>query len=285
MIVFHHVKSLRAGLACHRNAGKQIGAVLTMGALHEGHLALFARARAQCNIVVGTIFVNPAQFEKKSDLKAYPINIQGDIDALRAAKVDFLFIPAYDEIYPLNDETIVETQRSANILHGKTRKGHFRGVTTVVARFFNIIQPDIAFFGEKDYQQLQLIKRMVKDLHFPISICGHETVRAPDGLALSSRNQRLNKIERTSATVLYRALEAARLSVRPINVLTIKELIREIVAKEHCAQNLSIDIVDPENLTPLEGDLRQKAMIMISAEFGEVLLLDQMLISPDVQTK
>ena len=185
-----------------RRAGESVGLVTTMGALHEGHLTLMRRARQVHDRVVATIFVNPTQCGQVADLAHYPSDDARDIDMLRDLGVDALFLPEVDVIYPPGDETIVETTHLANMLHGRIRPGHFRGVATVVARLFNICLPDAAYFGEKDYQQLQVIKRMVRDLHFPLSVMGVPTVREADGLAMSSRNVRLTPEARAAAVVL-----------------------------------------------------------------------------------
>lgn len=203
------ISDIRSAVALYRQAGERVGLVTTMGALHEGHLALIRAARAENDRVVATIFVNPTQFGEVADLAHYPSDDINDISLLEAEKVDALFLPEVEFIYPPGDETIVETTHLANMLHGKVRPGHFRGVATVVARLFNICTPDAAFFGEKDYQQLQVIRKMVRDLHFPLQIRSVPTVREPSGLAMSSRNQRLSPEDRAAAVVLNQALERA----------------------------------------------------------------------------
>ena len=176
MIVCRSISEIRSSIAASKKPTDTIGLVPTMGFLHNGHMALVEQAKAKASCVIATIYVNPSQFGEATDLDAYPRNESRDLAMLEAAGVDTVLIPDTGDIYPEGDETIVETTRLANTLHGKVRPGHFRGVTTVVARLFNIVQPEFAFFGEKDFQQLQVIKRMVRDLHFPIQIIGVPTV-------------------------------------------------------------------------------------------------------------
>jgi pantoate--beta-alanine ligase len=252
-----------------------------MGALHEGHLALMAAARARAGRVVASIFVNPTQFGDPADLAAYPRTIQRDAGMLRAAGVDALFLPSVAEMYPEGDETIVETVRLAAAHHGAVRPGHFRGVATVVLKLLNIVRPDVALFGEKDYQQLAVIRRMVRDLFVPVEIVGHPTVRAADGLALSSRNARLTPEGRRAATVLARSLDRAAAMARdgaPPERLA--EAIRATVAGEPRARLRGLDIVDAESFAPVARVVTRPAGIMLSAEIDGVLLIDQREIAP-----
>ena len=265
------VPDIRAAVASFRAAGDSVGLVTTMGALHEGHLTLMRRARADHDRVVATIFVNPTQFGEVADLAHYPSDDARDIDLLTAEGVDALFLPTVETIYPPGDETIVETTHLANVLHGKVRPGHFRGVATVVARLFNICLPDAAYFGEKDYQQLQVIRRMVRDLHFPLRIVGVPTVREADGLAMSSRNVRLTPEDRAAAVVLNQSLAQAE---------ALGDAIRATIKAEPRAILRAVDIVAAESLTPVSGPVTEKIAIMLSAEFGGVLLIDQREITP-----
>ena len=209
MQICRTVADIRAAVAQYRRDGATIGLVTTMGALHAGHMQLVAEAKGTHDRVIATIFVNPTQFGNPADLESYPRTEAADLAMLEAAGVSAAFIPQVSEIYPAGDETIVETTRLANMLHGLVRPGHFRGVATVVCKLFNIIQADAAYFGEKDYQQLQVIRRMVRDLHMPVQIFGVATVREADGLAMSSRNVRLTPMDRATAVCLSRALDAA----------------------------------------------------------------------------
>jgi pantoate--beta-alanine ligase len=250
-----------------------------MGFLHAGHMALVAEAKSRADRVVVTIFVNPTQFGQASDLESYPRDEMRDLKMLEKAGVDVVLIPEVEEVYPEGDETIVETTRLANMLHGKVRPGHFRGVTTVVARLFNFVQPDIACFGEKDYQQLQVIKRMTRDLAFPIDIIGVPIVREADGLAMSSRNVRLGAEDRKAALVLSRALDAAEAQPEK-SVEGLRVLITEVIGSEPRATLTGLDIVEAETLNDIQGPLTSTTAIMLSVEFGGVLLLDQREIKP-----
>ena len=275
------VPDIRDAVAGFRKAGESVGLVTTMGALHEGHLTLMRRAREHHDRVVATIFVNPTQFGEVADLAHYPSDDARDIDLLTAEGVDALFLPTVETIYPPGDETIVETTHLANVLHGKVRPGHFRGVATVVARLFNICLPDAAYFGEKDYQQLQVIRRMVRDLHFPLEIVGVPTVREPDGLAMSSRNVRLTPEDRAAAVVLNQSLEQAEALVAAgTTVEALGDAIRACIKSEPRAILRAVDIVAAESLTPVSGPISEKIAIMLSAEFGGVLLIDQREITP-----
>ncbi|MEM6387309.1 MAG: pantoate--beta-alanine ligase [Pseudomonadota bacterium] len=281
MKVCDTVETIRQTNRAYRTNGHSIGLVTTMGALHEGHLTLIRRAAADNDRVVATIFVNPTQFGEVADLAHYPSDDARDIDLLKGEGVDALFLPEVDVIYPSGDETIVETTELANKLHGKVRPGHFRGVATVVARLFNICLPDAAYFGEKDYQQLQVIKKMVRDLHFPLEIVGVPTVREPDGLAMSSRNVRLTPEDRVAATILNESLtEAESLVANGTTVEDLADAIRNRIKSEPRATLRAIDIVEAETLAPLSGPVRAKIAIMVSAEFGGILLIDQREMAP-----
>lgn len=264
-----------------RTAGESVGLVPTMGFLHEGHMSLVAAAKKAADRVVVTIFVNPTQFGEAADLESYPRDEARDLEMLEQAGVDVVLIPSVEEVYPGGDETIVETTRMANMLHGLVRPGHFRGVTTVVARLFNFVQPDIACFGEKDYQQLQVIKRMTRDLAFPIDIRGVPTVREPDGLAMSSRNVRLTPEDRAAALVLSQSLTAAeQAAAKGTTIEVLRDLISSTVSAEPRATLCGLDIVGAEDLSDLSGDLTSPAAIMISVEFGGILLIDQRVVTP-----
>jgi len=281
MQVCRTISDLRAQVGAFKAKGDSVALVPTMGFLHAGHIALIAKAQSECKRCVVTIFVNPTQFGDARDLDAYPRDEARDLDMLRQAGVDAVLIPSVDEIYPPGDETIVETTRLASILHGKVRPGHFRGVTTVVARLFNIAQPDRAYFGEKDWQQLQVIKRMVRDLHMPLAVVGVPTVRESDGLAMSSRNARLTAEDRKAACVLGQSLEAAATAAaRGADISEIGNIIRAAINLEPRATLRAVDIVWRETLEPAGGPLTKPIAIMLSAEFGGILLIDQREITP-----
>lgn len=281
MKICRTVEETRAAVAALKTGGKRLGFVPTMGALHDGHMSLVALAREVTDFVAVSIFVNPTQFGEDTDLQNYPRNEARDLAMLQEAGVDLVFLPEVETIYPPGHETIVETTRLANILHGAVRPGHFRGVTSVVTRLFNIVQPDVAVFGEKDYQQLQVIKRMVADLHMPVTILGGPTQREADGLAMSSRNARLNDADRAAAVVLHKALNAAAdLAQTGISVAAIRALIEAIIASEPRASLKGLDTVTPDTLEPVEGPLTQPLAVMLSVQFSDILLIDQKVIQP-----
>jgi len=209
MHICRTIADIRATVASFRTTGETIVLVPTMGYLHDGHMALVDRAKSEGQRVVASIFVNPTQFSPTEDLSTYPRDETRDLAMLEAAGVDAVFIPDVSEIYPDGAQTIVETTDLARILIGKLRPGHFRGVATVVTKLFNIIQPDTACFGEKDYQQLCVIRQFTRDLNIPVRIIGVPTVREADGLAMSSRNVRLTPEDRAAAVILNQALTEA----------------------------------------------------------------------------
>ena len=281
MKVCRTIAEYRAEIARFRALGESVGLVTTMGALHAGHRALVEAARAAHDRVVTTIFVNPTQFGQKADLENYPRTEEADLAMFREAGVDAVLIPTVTEIYPEGDETIVETTRLANVFHGQIRPGHFRGVATVVTKLFNIATPDAAYFGEKDYQQLAVIRRMVRDLHMPLAIVGVPTVREPDGLAMSSRNVRLTPKDRAAAPVLSASLDVAEGVARQgATVTDLEEVVRSVIASEPRATLKGLDIVWADTFEPAEGPVTRTVGIMISADFGEVLLIDQREITP-----
>lgn len=257
-----------------------IGLVTTMGVLHAGHMALVKAASTHDN-VVATIFVNPTQFGDPSDLDTYPRTETEDLALLEQAGVAAVFIPTVGEIYPEGEETIVESTNLANVFHGLVRPGHYRGVATVVTKLFNIIRADAAYFGEKDYQQLAVIRTMVRDLHMPIAIHGVQTVREHDGLAMSSRNIRLTPADRAAAPILIAALTAAEVMIQDgATVEAAHDIIAATIATEPLATLGAIDIVDPATFAPATGTPSGPVGIMISAEFGEVMLIDQKEVTP-----
>ncbi|MEP2784621.1 MAG: pantoate--beta-alanine ligase [Pseudoruegeria sp.] len=277
----HTIETTRAVISMLRTGGKRIGFVPTMGFLHEGHLSLVRRAKEVSDHVVVSIFVNPTQFGNPADLEKYPRNTEGDLALLRTEGVDLVFLPDVNDIYPEGAETIVETTVLANMLHGLVRPGHFRGVTTVVNKFFNIIQPDVAVFGEKDFQQLAVIRKMVRDLHIPIEIIGGKTLRDPDGLAMSSRNVRLSHDDRLAALALNQSLDIAQnMVLRGTTVEMVEAAISGHISAEPRATLRAVDICDADTLTPLKGPITGPIAFMISAEFGGILLIDQRVVTP-----
>lgn len=253
-----------------------------MGFLHEGHLALVEKARADCEKVVATIFVNPTQFGEAADLENYPRNETRDCELLKAAGVDAVFIPDPSEMYHPQAETIVETTELASTLMGALRPGHFRGVCTVVSKLLNIVQPDRAYFGEKDYQQLLVIRTMVRDLDIPVDIVGVPTQREADGLAMSSRNVRLSPEARQNAVALSAALSWAedQASRGSVTIETLRAGITEKLAATPGADVKSVDIQDAATLADVTGPLEDPVVILLAVRFEPVLLIDQRVVSP-----
>ena len=239
-----------------------------MGALHPGHEALIGGARRECGIVVVSIFVNPLQFGPNEDYARYPRTLEKDVEICRRQGTDVVFNPSPDDMYPLPPLTFAQVTRVSEHLCGKFRPGHFRGVATVVLKLFNIVRPDRAYFGEKDMQQLAVIRRMVADLNIPVEIAAVPTVREPDGLAISSRNQHLNSAERKAAPVLYRALEEAVKRIRSgeRDASKVREAAIAILESEPLVRIEYLEIVDPTEIQPLStisGPVRIAAAVWI----------------------
>ena len=260
-----------------RREGATVGLVPTMGYLHEGHLSLMAAARADTDFVMATIFVNPLQFAPGEDLASYPRDPDGDRAKAEAAAVDLLFSPEHDEMYPDEVLTTVSVGGISQSMEGATRPTHFAGVATVVAKLFAIAGPCRAYFGEKDFQQLAVVRKMVADLSFPVEVIGCPIVREPDGLALSSRNAYLTPDQREAAPVLQRALKAGAASVRAgeRDPSAVRTLIGEIIAAEPEAELDYVALVDPATLEPPAGDLEPGTYrLLTAARFGVPRLLD-----------
>jgi pantoate--beta-alanine ligase len=258
-----------------RRRGESVGLVPTMGALHAGHLALMERARTECDRVVVSLFVNPTQFNQAADLEKYPRTFEADLDACRDAGVDWLFAPTTQEMYPAKGVTHVEVEDLTEGLCGPFRPGHFRGVATVVAKLLHIVEPDRAYFGEKDFQQLAVIRRMVRDLDFAVKIVPVETVREPDGLAMSSRNARLSVEEREAAGALSRALRAAQQAAAggERDAEALRGIARAELAAEPLARVEYLEIVDPETLEPLPR-VESAARMAMAVWIANVRLID-----------
>jgi len=256
-----------------------------MGFLHDGHMSLVRRARAEGGKVAVSIFVNPTQFGPTEDLSTYPRDEARDLEMLRDAGVDAVFIPDVAEVYDPAAQTIVETTDLAKVLIGKLRPGHFRGVATVVTKLFNIIRPDAAVFGEKDYQQLAVIRTMVRDLDMDVQIIGGPIMREADGLAMSSRNVRLTPEDRAAAPVLARALtEAADMAPAGVTASRLRSHVRATLEAEPRAQVQSVDIRDAETLETISGPLTRPAVILLAVKFGQVFLIDNRVVSPKEST-
>ena len=276
------IGELRAALKEPRRQGRRIGLVPTMGAFHEGHLSLMRAARESCDQVVVSLFVNPTQFDERSDLDAYPRD--EDRDAMLAAeeRVDLMFAPPVEEVYPVGFATTVAVGSLTTVLEGEQRgPRHFEGVATVVTKLLNIVAPDVAYFGQKDAQQALVIRRLVLDLNLPVEIEVGPIVREPDGLAMSSRNRRLTSQERRRATALSRSLSVAQAlvaagetSVPTIVATASAELDRAEIATEY------LQIVDPETLVPLSA-IDAPALALVAGRVGSTRLIDNQLLSPN----
>jgi len=270
--VCHTVAEVRKAL---KAAKRPLGLVPTMGYLHAGHLALVKRARGENETVAVSIFVNPTQFGPNEDLAEYPRDMKRDLRLLEEEEVDLVFAPEPQEMYPLDFSTYVQVERVTEQLEGASRPGHFRGVATVVAKLFNSIQPDRAYFGQKDAQQLRVIRKMVDDLNMPVDIRAVPIVREKDGLAMSSRNVRLSPPERTAALVLSRALDAARAlyddGAREAQRL--RDAMRAELAREPLAKPDYVSVADAETLREL-GTIDRPALVSLAVRVGPVRLID-----------
>lgn len=273
------IEEMRSACRQARYAGKRIGFVPTMGALHEGHLSLVRAARGTNDVVAVSIFVNPTQFGPTEDLSKYPRTFERDCELLKKESADLLFAPAAEEMYPPVAVTWVNVEGLSEKLDGKSRPGHLRGVTTVVAKLFHIVEPDAAFFGQKDAAQLAVIRRMVRDLNFPIEIVGCPIVREPDGLAMSSRNAYLDERQRQQALVLYRSLMRVKQSweagERRATELIASGL--EEIRKEPAVGIDYFEIVNAETLDPVEH-VTEGALVAVAAYLGATRLIDNILL-------
>jgi pantoate--beta-alanine ligase len=273
------IDEMRTASRALRRAGQRLGFVPTMGALHEGHLSLVRAARASCDVVAASIFVNPTQFGPNEDLAKYPRSFERDREMLEREGVELLFAPSVEEMYPAGAVTWVTVEGLSGKLDGRSRPGHFRGVTTVVAKLIHIVEPDAAFFGQKDAAQLAIIRRMVRDLNLPVEIVVCPIVREPDGLAMSSRNAYLDPEQRKQAWLLHRALmrvqaladagerDAARLVAAG----------REVLAGESWVRLDYFEIVDPETLDSV-ADVSGGALVAVAAFVGGTRLIDNVIL-------
>jgi pantoate--beta-alanine ligase len=268
---------LKRGMASERG----LGFVPTMGALHAGHLSLIATARAECDAVVASIFVNPRQFGAGEDYSVYPREFEEDCRKLESAGVEILFAPAAVDMYPLGASTFVEVEGVGNRLDGASRPGHFRGVATVVAKLFNIVGPDKAYFGQKDAAQVAVLRAMVRDLNFPVELVACPTVREDDGLALSSRNRYLSAEERPRALILSRTLETAKhlAKEKGSTAQALREAMRKQLAEDPQVRVDYAEVVSADTLEPIE-DISNGALIALAAWVGKTRLIDNLLIEP-----
>ena len=274
------IEDLRAALAAARDGPKRVGFVPTMGYLHKGHLELVARARAENEISVVSIFVNPLQFGANEDLAAYPRDLARDSKLLEEAGVDFLFAPEVADMYPRPMETVVDVPTLGSELEGSVRPGHFAGVATVVTKLFNIVGPDAAYFGEKDYQQVAVIRRMVEDLAQPVRVVPVPTVREDDGLACSSRNVYLSAEERAAAVIVPNTLaEAERLHKGGIaTAAELEAALTRFVEAEPRAVPEVIAVRDPDTLAPLAEIAGRPVLVLLFIRIGKTKLLDNRVI-------
>ena len=270
-----------------RHAKKQgtLALVPTMGALHDGHLSLVRAARAACDTVVVSIFVNPTQFGPNEDYERYPRTLDADLALLAQEQVDFVFVPDKAEMYPIGKTaTLVEVPHIGDRLDGASRLGHFRAVATVVAKLFHITMPDAAFFGQKDAAQVAVLRAMVRDLNFPLELVVCPTVREPDGLAMSSRNRYLTVSERRQSLALYRSLlsahDEAHRGIRDAREL--RNTMMRVMQNEPSARVEYVEVVDPETLLPIE-DVSEGALLAIAAQIGRTRLIDNVLLPPSTR--
>jgi pantoate--beta-alanine ligase len=267
-----------------RAENRIIGLVPTMGALHAGHLSLIERAKRDCSPVIVSIFVNPKQFGPNEDFSKYPRTFESDSEKLERAGVDFLFAPEPSEIYPDGFATYVNVDGLSEKLEGRSRPGHFRGVTTIVMKLLQIVQPDFAYFGRKDAQQSRLVTRMARDLNLDTEIVVCPPVREPDGLALSSRNIYLNSEERKAASVLYRALDAARseLAAGVHDALQLHAVLQRTLGEERHARVDYAEIVDAESFQPV-ARVSKPCYVLLAVFIGKTRLIDNLYFEPKAQ--
>jgi len=280
MKICHTRDEMRAARHVARREGKTVGLVPTMGALHEGHLSLVRMARAQCDLVVVSIFINPLQFGPHEDLAKYPRNFDRDRDLLEREGVEVIFAPTVEEMYPAGAITYVTVEALSDRLCGRSRPGHFRGVTTVVSKLFHIVEPDRAFFGQKDAAQSVIIRRMVRDLDIPVQVVIGPIVREPDGLAMSSRNAYLDASQRLSALVLHRSLLAVqeRFDRGERKVQALIEAGKQVFSEDPSVRLDYLEIVDPETLDPVDR-FSHSALVAVAAFVGKARLIDNVVLT------
>lgn len=277
-----NIKEMKDVVRDLKSQGKIIGFVPTMGYLHEGHLSLVRSSVRKADTTVVSIFVNPTQFGQKEDFKEYPRDIKRDSACLEREGVDYLFFPDTEEMYPYGFKTYVEVQDLQTKLCGRSRPEHFRGVCTVVLKLFNIVNPDLAFFGQKDAQQAIILKNMARDLYLEVKIEVLPIVREKDGLALSSRNEYLDKRERQTALVLYRSLQKAKKMIMEgeRKAAQIIEKMKELIGKEPLVEIDYVDIVDLDELSSVEA-VGEEALIALAVYVGKTRLIDNMIVEID----
>jgi pantoate--beta-alanine ligase len=281
MRIIRDIREMQAASRAARVQGSAIGFVPTMGALHEGHLSLVRRARSAANLVVVSIFVNPLQFGPAEDFSQYPRTLEADCLRLEGEGVEIVFAPPNEQMYPAGATTVVHVEGLSDRLDGRSRPGHFRGVSTVVAKLFHIVQPDYAVFGQKDAAQVAVLRRMVRDLNMDVELIVAPIVREADGIALSSRNAYLTPEQRRQALVLHRALlqvEACANSGES-SAERLRSVALAVLASEPAAKLDYVEIIHPDTLEPV-GDLAQGALAAVAVSFGSTRLIDNLLLPP-----
>ena len=281
MKICETIIDMRAASRAARREGRRLGFVPTMGALHDGHLLLIRAAKAQCDVVAVSIFVNPLQFGPNEDLARYPRTFEPDRKMLKKEGVDLLFAPAPEEMYPAGAVTFVTVEGLSDKLCGRSRPGHFRGVTTVVAKLFHIVEPDCAFFGQKDAAQAAIIRRMVRDLNIPVEVVVCPIIREQDGLAMSSRNVYLSPTERKSALALHRALTQVknRFDQGERRAANLIESAKQVLTQEPAVRLDYFEIVDVDTLDPIK-EIAGTSLVAVAAFVGTTRLIDNTLLHP-----
>ncbi|MDY0077656.1 MAG: pantoate--beta-alanine ligase [Bacteroidales bacterium] len=275
MRVFEHKNSLQAAIKAEKVAGKTIGFVPTMGALHQGHLELMRQAKKETDILVVSIFVNPIQFNNSADLENYPRTLEADKKLLETVDCDYLFAPDVDEMYPQPDTTVYRFGKLASVMEGAFRPGHFNGVAVVVKKLFEMVKPDKAFFGEKDFQQLAIIKAMTKQLSLPVEIVPCTTVREGDGLAMSSRNRRLDAAERQLAPRIHQILSKAATLRNVLSPLEMQQYAKNELDKINAFNLEYVTVADDVDLQPFDHwNSVLGARIFVALQLGNVRLID-----------
>lgn len=276
MEVVHTIPELRSAIARARQAGKSVGFVPTMGCLHEGHLSLIRRAKEETSFVAVSIFVNPTQFGPNEDFSKYPRTFEDDRRGCQAAGADLIFAPTAADFYPAGASTWVDVEGVSARLCGEFRPGHFRGVATVVAMLFNAVQADVAVFGRKDLQQLAVIRRMVRDLHMPVRILAHETVREPNGVAMSSRNRYLSPEQLAQATAIPAALAAAQALAKAgvTDAAKLRAAASDVLAAQPALKAQYCEIVDLETMAPVASTAGLRCAVAIACHLGATRLID-----------
>ncbi|MDO8281762.1 MAG: pantoate--beta-alanine ligase [Thermodesulfovibrionia bacterium] len=287
MQIIHQVKDMHSLSRLLRVSDQSIGFVPTMGALHEGHLSLIRRSKQENDVTVVSIYVNPLQFGKNEDFEKYPRQREKDIEMLSSVEADTVFIPEDNDMFGEHDTTFINIGEIGNILCGASRPGHFDGVANIVAKLFNIVSPDIAYFGQKDFQQSVIIKKLVRELKYGIDIIVCPTVREPDGLAMSSRNRYLTEAERKAAPLLYKALKHGRNLILSENIndpSSIKKELETMLKAEPLADLKYVEILNPESFVPV-NKIELPVIICLAAAFGKARLIDNMVITKEAPSQ